>query len=171
MESLFPINYNNKTIRTINKKGDVWFVAKDVCEVLEISNYRDAVEKLDDDEKGVGVSDTLGGEQSMIIISESGLYSLIFRSNKPEARVFRKWVTAEVLPAIRKTGKYYSQTKILELVDKAIEDIDDLQNYLSAIYGIKRRSQVMKIINSFSPEIALLEEIQNSGRQYAITGK
>lgn len=164
MESLFPVNYNNKTIRTINKKGEVWFVAKDVCEVLEISNYRDAVEKLDDDEKGVGVSDTLGGEQSMIIISESGLYSLIFRSNKPEARAFRKWVTAEVLPAIRKTGKYLSTEKVLDLTNEIVEKINELHCYLSCIHSVNRRSQVMRIINSPSPEIALLEEIQNARR-------
>ena len=93
-------------IRVIMRYGDPWFVAKDVCECLDLANSRDAVSRLDDDEKGVGKADTLGGSQDMTLISESGLYTLIMRSNKPEAKVFRKWVTSEVLPSIRKTGKY-----------------------------------------------------------------
>lgn len=166
MESLFPINYNNKTIRTINKKGEVWFVAKDVCEVLEIQNPSDTVTKcLDDDEvETFYVTDSIGREQDTLIISESGLYSLIFRSNKPEARVFRKWVTAEVLPAIRKTGKYLSTERVLDLTNEIVEKINELHCYLSCIHSVNRRSQVMRIINSPSPEIALLEEIQNARR-------
>jgi len=89
-----------------DENGEPWFVAKDVCGVLDISKYRDAISRLDDDERGSLLVDTLGGQQSMASISESGLYSLIFTSRKPEAKSFRKWVTSEVLPAIRKTGKY-----------------------------------------------------------------
>ena len=81
-------------------------MAKDVCDILDISNARDAISNLEDDEKGVGFTDTLGGKQELNIINESGLYNLIFRSNKPQAKVFRKWVTAEVLPAIRKQGSF-----------------------------------------------------------------
>ena len=83
-----------------------WWVAKDVCKVLDIKNSRDAVQNLDDDEKGVDKIYTLGGRQNVITINESGLYTLIFRSNKPEAKVFRRWITNEVLPSIRKTGEY-----------------------------------------------------------------
>lgn len=86
--------------------GEPWFVAKDVCDILEHSNTSKAVLSLDDDEKGVTKGYTLGGEQDLIIINESGLYNLIFRSNKPQAKVFRKWVTSEVLPQIRKQGHY-----------------------------------------------------------------
>ena len=93
-------------IRVIMRLGDPWFVAKDVCDCLDLANSRDAVSRLDDDEKGVGKADTLGGSQDMMLISESGLYTLVMRSNKPEAKVFRKWVTSEVLPSIRKTGSY-----------------------------------------------------------------
>ncbi|WP_409449720.1 Bro-N domain-containing protein [Candidatus Igneacidithiobacillus taiwanensis] len=81
-------------------------MAKDVCDILEIVNYRDAMTRLDDDEKGVVSTDTLGGTQEMLIVNESGLYALVLTSRKPEARKFRKWVTSEVLPAIRKTGRY-----------------------------------------------------------------
>lgn len=83
-----------------------WFVAADVCRVLGIKNAADALKNLDEDEKGIAVSDTLGGQQSLLIVSESGMYALIFRSRKPAALRFRKWVTQEVLPAIRRTGSY-----------------------------------------------------------------
>jgi hypothetical protein len=91
----------------ILKDGEPWFVAVDVCRVLEISNNRDALSRLDEDEKDdVGITDRLNRTQNMAIISESGLYSLVLTSRKPEAKAFKKWLTAEVLPAIRKTGSY-----------------------------------------------------------------
>ncbi len=94
-------------IRSVVVDGEPLFVAKDVCDVLGIVKYRDAVARLDDDEKGRPVIvDTLSGKQSMATINESGLYNLIFQSRKPEARAFRKWVTGEVLPNIRKHGFY-----------------------------------------------------------------
>lgn len=93
-------------IRVVVIKDEPWFVATDVCEVLAYGHTPHAMRMLDDDEKGVHKLDTLGGEQSLSVISESGLYALVLRSRKPEARQFRKWVTAEVLPAIRKTGRY-----------------------------------------------------------------
>ena len=77
-----------------------------MCEILGISKYRDAITKIDNDESVSVKVDTLGGAQEMSVINESGLYTLIMRSNKPEAKKFRKWVTSEVLPSIRKTGSY-----------------------------------------------------------------
>lgn len=84
-------------------------MAKDVCRVLDISNHNDAMSTLDEDEKGVAISDPLspGGAQQVRTVSESGLYALIFRSRKEQAKVFRRWVTGEVLPAIRRTGSYH----------------------------------------------------------------
>ena len=93
-------------IRVIMRCSDPWFVAKDACDCLEITNVSQACQTLDEDEKGIYKVYTLGGSQDMMLISESGLYTLIMRSNKPEAKVFRKWVTSEVLPSIRKTGSY-----------------------------------------------------------------
>ena len=93
-------------VRVVQVDGEPWFVAADVCRALEISNSRDAVARLDDDEKGVGSTDTLGGKQGMQIINEPGLYTLVLGSRKPEAKTFKRWVTHEVLPAIRKTGSY-----------------------------------------------------------------
>lgn len=93
-------------VRNTTIKGETWFVAKDLCEILGIRNSRDAVTNLDEDEKGVAITDTLGGKQEMATVNESGLYALIFQSRKAEAKAFRKWVTSEVLPAIRRQGFY-----------------------------------------------------------------
>lgn len=97
-----------QTIRAITKDGEPWFVASDVCRAVDIANGRDAITRLDDDERGVASTDTPGGSQDVSIISEAGLYSLILGSRKPEAKAFKRWVTHEVLPAIRKTGAYHS---------------------------------------------------------------
>ncbi|MCX7206760.1 MAG: Bro-N domain-containing protein [Proteobacteria bacterium] len=94
-------------LRTVMINGEPWFVAADVTSALNIDNTQ--TRRLDDDEKGVCSIHTLGGQQEMSIINESGLYSLILGSRKPEAKVFKKWVTSEVLPAIRKTGSYTRQ--------------------------------------------------------------
>lgn len=104
-------------VRIVMRDDNPWFVAKDVCECLGIANSRDAVARLDDDEKDVGKADTLGGSQDITLISESGLYTLIMRSNKPEAKEFRKWVTSEVLPSIRKSGVYATDNFIQKTID------------------------------------------------------
>ena len=96
-------NYNNNFVRTIEKDGQVWFVAKDVCDVLELSNTTVAIEALDEDERSKFF---LGRQGEANIISESGLYSLIMRSNKPEAKNFARWVRKDVLPQIIHTGSY-----------------------------------------------------------------
>lgn len=103
---VFNFSQEKAPIRVQLIHGEPWFVAKDVCAVLEIEKHRDAVSRLDEDERGSLVVDTLGGSQKMTAVSESGLYSLIFQSRKPEAKKFRKWVTSEVLPSIRRKGYY-----------------------------------------------------------------
>ncbi len=95
------------TVRTVVKDNEPWFVAKDVCDALGIQQPVRAVENLDSDEVSkTHVTDSLNRQQETYIINESGLYALVIRSNKPNARKFRKWITSEVLPSIRKTGKY-----------------------------------------------------------------
>jgi prophage antirepressor-like protein len=105
-------------IRAVKIKNEPWFVAKDVCDSLGYSkDVSSVLSKLDEDEKGTENFRTLGGSQSLAVVNESGLYNLIFRSNKPEAKHFRKWVTAEVLPAIRKYGTYTSDAKVTERLE------------------------------------------------------
>lgn len=106
MNELQIFNYGEIPVRTVLLDGEPWWVLADVCRVLGIKNSRDVVNRLDPDEKGVGQIDTPGGNQNMTIINESGLYKVILRSDKPEAKAFTRWVTHEVLPAIRKTGAY-----------------------------------------------------------------
>lgn len=108
--SFRTFDFSTHAVRVLEQSGEPWFVAADVCRVLEISNPRDAVISLDDDEKAtVGNPDARPGQPGakvFNIVSESGLYALIFKSRKPQAKAFRKWVTAEVLPEIRRTGAY-----------------------------------------------------------------
>lgn len=106
---VFTFNPNNAPIRVQIIDNEPWFCGKDVCEVLSISNHNDALSRLDDDERRGSVLPTPSGSQSMTLVNESGLYHLIFQSRKPEAKSFRKWVTSEVLPSIRKTGGYTMQ--------------------------------------------------------------
>lgn len=108
-------NYESSEVRTVQVNGEPWFVLSDVCKVLEISNSRNISSRLEQDEKGVTLVDTLGGAQQMTIINESGLYTVILRSDKPQAKPFRKWVTSEVLPSIRKHGSYSVQSQFADL--------------------------------------------------------
>lgn len=97
-----------------NAQGEPWFVAKGVCDCLDIQNNRQTIVKLDPDEKEFVNTDSLGGVQELLCVNESGLYSLIFISSKPEAQQFRRWVTHEVLPAIRKHGGHGDQVSVLQ---------------------------------------------------------
>ena len=129
MSNIQIFNYNSVEVRTIQNDGEPWFVLKDVCNVLHIGNSRDVVARLDQDEKGVGQIDTLGGKQEMTIINESGLYNVILRSDKPEAKPFRKWVTSEVLPTIRRHGMYATP----DTVEKMLADPDTTIKLLETI--------------------------------------
>lgn len=104
-------------IRTLTIDGEPWFVAVDVCRALEIGNPSMAVERLDDDEKGISTIDTLGGKQRMTIINEPGLYSLVLSSRKPEAKAFKRWITHEVIPAIRKYGGYMTKSLLEQVLE------------------------------------------------------
>lgn len=109
MDGLQIFTYNGNKVRTVQKDGEPWWVLKDVCEILGLGSPHKVFERLDEDEKGRNLIPTLGGGQEMTVINESGLYNVILRSDKPEAKPFRKWVTSEVLPAIRKTGGYITR--------------------------------------------------------------
>ena len=92
-------------VRT-DEHGAPWFVAKDVCDIVGIVNYRDAMSRLDEDEKGISIYPTPGGPQKLNEVSESGFYHLIFKSRKPEAAAFRKMITKQGLPDIRRNGVF-----------------------------------------------------------------
>jgi anti-repressor protein len=101
-------------VRAVTLEGEPWFVAADVCRALGLGNSSMAVLKLDEDEKGISLIDTLGGEQKLGIVSESGLYALVLSSRKPEAKAFKRWITHEVIPSIRKTGGYIAGQETMD---------------------------------------------------------
>lgn len=102
-----PFNFSGQQIRVItDEHGEPWFIARDVCAVLDLPNVSQAVSRLADDEKGVTTNDTPGGPQQVGTVSEPGLYRLIFTSRQAQADAFRRWIAHDVLPAIRKTGGY-----------------------------------------------------------------
>ena len=135
MNEIKIFNYNGVNgLRAIIIDNDPWFVAKDACDFLELGDVSKAVSRLDEDEKGTNLIPTRGGNQEMLCVNESGLYNLILGSRKQEAKQFKRWVTHEVLPAIRKTGQYIAKpasqieallqtVQLLAEQDKAIKQI------------------------------------------------
>lgn len=126
MSNIQIFNYQNNEVRTVDLNGEPWFVLKDVCNTLNISNQRDVQERLDPDEVGrFDLPHPQNPEKTieMVCVNESGLYHVILRSDKQEAKPFRKWVTSEVLPSIRKNGGYIAGQEQLtpqELMAKAL---------------------------------------------------
>lgn len=104
------------SVRVIEREGEPWFVAADVCRALEINDTHKAVERLDDDEKGRSSIPTPGGDQELLVVNEPGLYELVMGSRKPEAKAFKRWVKHEVLPAIRKHGAYATAAVIVNIL-------------------------------------------------------
>jgi prophage antirepressor-like protein len=123
-------------VRSVMIDAEPWWVARDVCSVLDIRNVADAMSSLDEDEKGVATADTPGGPQQMAIINEPGLYSLILRSRKPQAKAFKRWITHEVIPSIRRTGSY-----AVEPVAPALPQ--DYEEALVALLGQVRETKAL----------------------------
>ena len=144
MNELKIFHYQNSEVRTIEQNGEPWFVLKDVCGILGIRNTADTYNRLDDDEKGVGQIDTLGVMQRLNIVNESGLYNVILRSDKPEAKPFRKWVTSEVLPTIRKHGAYMTP----ETLEAAIMNPDIMIRLCTALKNEQEKRKALETVNS-----------------------
>lgn len=128
---------------------ETWWVLKDVCDILSIASPHKVFERLDEDEKGWNQIPTLGGKQNMQIVNESGLYNVILRSDKPQAKPFRKWVTNEVLPSIRKTGGYQlpQMSKELRAIIMQDQKIQEVEN---------RVNRVQEDLDEFKEEMPLL---------------
>ena len=136
-------------IRTVFLNSEPWFIASDVCRALEIKNNRDAITRLAPDEKGVALTDTPGGMQEVSVINESGLYSLALSSRKPEAKFFKRWITHEVIPAIRKTGMYSAKTLspaefLLEQAKMLVEQERRMAAVESKVYSVETDVSAMK---------------------------
>lgn len=144
MNGLQIFTYNGNEVRTVQKDGEPWWVLKDICEVLGISKYRDTAARLEDDEREPIRVDTLGGAQEMLCVNESGLYNVIIRSDKPEAKPFRKWITSEVLPSIRKHGAYMTP----ETLEAAILNPDLLIRLCTALKDEQDKNKALQAANS-----------------------
>ena len=136
-QSITPFDFRGKEVRAIPHGDEWWFVAADVCAAVGVTNHRDALNRLDDDEKGVVLTDTLGGKQEVSAVSESGLYSLVLSSRKAEAKTFKRWVTHEVLPALRKTGRY-------EVAPQDVSPLDLFRQMLTAYEAQDRRLELLE---------------------------
>lgn len=155
---IVPFGYDDQLVRTVMVDNVPWFVAKDVCAALELTNPTEALRVLDEDEKNtLRISEGIPnrGNPNMNIISESGLYTLILRSNKAEAKRFRKWVTSEVLPNIRKNGIYDITGELAEL-KRDVAELKKGQN---------------KLLNLPPPEDTHSDILRFGGKFLEITGK
>lgn len=153
MSNLVEFAFDGSSIRVVMREGEPWFVAADVAAVLGYSMASAMTRSLDDDEKGMQVLHTLGGEQEMSIISESGLYAAILRSQRPEAVPFRKWVTSEVLPQIRKTGFYVSESA-LTYENKASQALE-AYNRAALLFGLSRNAALIAADNAVAKRYAI----------------
>ncbi|MFA5638380.1 MAG: phage antirepressor KilAC domain-containing protein [Anaerovoracaceae bacterium] len=118
MNELQIFSYEGQEVRTIQRNGAPWWVLKDVCDVLELSNSRMIADRLDEDDVSLAyVTDSLGRQQQTSIVNESGLYNVILRSDKPEAKKFKRWITHDVLPTIRRHGVYMTTEKLQEMMN------------------------------------------------------
>lgn len=156
MNNLQVFNYNNNEVRTIQKDGEPWFVLKDVCEVFGETNYRRVSARLEDEEKGVSQIATPGGLQNMTVINETGLYAALFAMQPEKARgvdaeyiekrqqslkAFKRWVTHEVLPTIRKHGAYVTPNTLEQL-------IADPDTTIKLLTALKEEQQARKALES-----------------------
>lgn len=132
------------TVRTVIKNNEPWFVAADVCKALEIGDTWNAVNRLDSDEKGTDSISTLGGTQEMTVVNEPGLYSLVLGSRKPEAKEFKRWITHEVIPSIRKHGAYMTE----DTLARAIADPREAAKILIALADEREKNARLETENS-----------------------
>ncbi len=170
LKSLTEFSFENKQIRTFGTKFEPWFAAVDVCAILDIKNSRDAVSRLDEDEKGVVLTDTPGGQQEISIINESGFYTLILRSRKPEAKAFRRWVTHEVLPSIRKRGYYLDPRWGFAPTDDGLWVLATGERL--SMYQVRQRAEKLGISIGHNTELKeVVREINQRERLLAIKEK
>ena len=153
MSELEIFDFNGAQVRTVLIDGNPWWVAKDVCDVLEISNPSDVMTRLDEADLGTTEVRSGGQNRKMNMVNESGLYDLILDSRKPQAKAFRKWITAEVVPSIRKTGSY---------VAAPATQLDILAAAVATLQEQERRTQALEVeTKAISAKVAAIEGAHN----------
>ena len=166
MHDIMLFNYNQQhQIRTTLIDGEPWFVAKDIADVLGIQNIRQNLDDLDADEKGVYKIYTPGGMQDMTVISESGLYALVLRSNKPEAKDFSRWVRKDVLPAIRKHGGYLTP----QAQEDLITDPDFIIKLAEALKSERSKVKALQAqVDADRPKVIFADAVDASSNSILI---
>ena len=193
------INFHHEMfgdIRAIEKDGEPWFVGKDVAVALGYTNTRKAIaDHVDDEDKGVTKCDTLGGEQNITIINESGLYSLVLSSKLPSAKQFKHWVTAEVLPSIRRHGAYATAPTIEKIIaspefgiallknlqqeqnmrreaEQRVRKLQPLADYTALILACPETVSVSQVAQDYGMSAVAFNRILNrAGIQYSVGGQ
>ena len=157
MQEMIPFTYEGTPMRTVVVESEPWFVSMDALDILGL--HRSSLTALDDDEKGVHTVDTLGGVQRVGIISEPGLYSLILRSRKPEAKAFKRWITHEVLPSIRKRGGYLTS----EAAAEALTDPDFIIRLATDLKAERaKRAQLEEARKAERPKVLFADSVATS---------
>lgn len=169
MTDIVPFDFEGNSVRTISIRGGLWFAASDVCAVLGLDNVGQALSRLDDDEKSsisanIITSDQMGG-RNPAIISESGLYSLTLTSRKPSATRFKKWVTSEVLPSIRRTGAYGVQAAP-DLSDPVVLIQLLTEHATKRIEAEKRADTAERQVETIKPKAAFYDQFVNADGLY-----
>ncbi len=164
--SIIPFAYEGHNVRVVERDGEPWFVAKDVCEQLGLDNVGQAILSLEDDEKGsITIADGTPGNPNRAIVSESGLYSLILRSRKPEAAAFRRWVTHEVIPSIRKHGGYLTPEKAEEIISNP----DVIIELAQAVKREKAARLAMEsLVHELEPKADMYDRFLDADGTYSI---
>ncbi len=174
MSSLIPFSFESEPVRVLERDGEPWFVLADICKVLEVGNPSQAATRLDDDEKYTLISNegiASAQVQQLIIINESGLYSLILTSRKPAAKRFKRWVTAEVIPSIRKTGSYgVSNAALLEAVNTRFNIPQTKAGALRLAADLSDRVEVLEEkVEELSPKAEALNRIAEADGSLCMT--
>lgn len=162
MTALDLFTYRDQQVRTVVIDGEPWFVAADVCAVLGIANSRDALGRLDDDEKGVATADTLGGPQQVAVVNEPGVYGLTWTSRKPEAAAFRRWIKHEVLPQIARTGEFRQTEPEHALPQSYADALRELAT------SVERREALEAKVAEDAPKVEAYDALMDSDGYYSM---
>ena len=165
MPSIIPFTYHDQPVRVVTIDGEPWFVLADLCKVLDIAASGRLAARLDEGMRQTHTLETAGGRQRMTIVSEAGMYEVVIRSDKPEAAAFRRWITSEVLPSIRKHGGYLTP-------EKAEEIISDPDVIIELAQAVKRersaRISMESLIHELEPKADMYDRFLDADGTYSI---